>query len=179
MGLFGVSEKQFSELQQRISDNGEHLDRITGLLEALRERTKVLESAPGADGAVDALAATVDRAASEASAASRSHDDALEDLDRRIVTLTLATAEGIERVDRAERRIRNTVQRARKELAAEGFESPGLEAEAAELRLVDGSGGEEEGLPPVREGVVPDEPQPAGIPGHFDQETLRNLRSRA
>lgn len=73
----------------------------------------------------------------------------LEGQGKRLADLVVAIAEGIERTDRAERRVRSVVQRARKELAKLGYEDPGLEAEAQELRLVDGDGGEEDGVRPV------------------------------
>lgn len=64
-----------------------------------------------------------------------------------------AVAEGIAHVERVESRIRATVRRAREELEERGLESPGLEAEAKELRIVDGSGSEAGELPPVPEEV--------------------------
>ncbi len=67
-----------------------------------------------------------------------SHDA---DLVKQLKELTLAIAEGIERVDRSERRVRSTVARAQKELKKLGYEDPGLEAEANQLRSIDGKGG--------------------------------------
>jgi len=92
--------------------------------------------------------------------------------DTKIKELTFAISEGIERTDRAERRIRNAIQRARKELAARGFDDPGLEAEAHELRVVDGDGGGDGGMPPVSEEVAEMEPAPSSIPG-VSAEQLR------
>jgi len=77
------------------------------------------------------------------------HTDLVERIDR----LTLALAEGIEKVERKERRIDAVIGRARKELKDSGLESPALEAEAHELRIVHGTGSEESGMPPVREEV--------------------------
>lgn len=62
---------------------------------------------------------------------------------------TLAIAHGIQHVDTASRRINATVARARKELSEHGLESPALEAEFEQLRLLDGEGSEEIELPPV------------------------------
>ena len=89
--------------------------------------------------------------------------------------LVIAVSEGIERTDRAERRIKATVQRARKQLETLGYDDPGLEAEAVELRLLDGGGSEKVGVPPVSTGV--DEPplessSVRGVPA----ETLRRAR---
>ena len=77
----------------------------------------------------------------------------------------LAVSEGIERVDRSERRIKATVARARKELAARGFDDPGLEAEAHELRVVDGDGGADGGVPAVSEEVAEVDGAPSSIRG--------------
>lgn len=66
----------------------------------------------------------------------------------------LAIAEGIERVDRAERRVRAAVGRARKRMEDLGYVDEGLEAEAAQLQLGDGALSEEEGVQPVRAGVA-------------------------
>jgi len=82
-------------------------------------------------------------------------------LEARINHLTLAVAEGIQHVDRAERRIAGTVARARKLLAESGVESPGLEAEAYELRLVDGDGSKEprvQQVPPNVEALPESDP---------------------
>ncbi len=93
----------------------------------------------------------------------------------KLKVLTFAVAEGIERVDRSERRIHATIKRARKELADSGFESPRLEAEAAELQLVDGKGGTGGELPDVPASVdVPDE-TPSSIRG-VPASTLRKVR---
>lgn len=75
------------------------------------------------------------------------------DLRERMDRLTIAVAEGIEHVERAERRVRATVARARRELSEDGVAHPGLEAEHAQLRDGDGDGGEERGVQPVREEV--------------------------
>jgi len=96
----------------------------------------------------------------------------LADQQQKIKELTFAVSEGIERTDRAERRIRNAIQRARKELAARGFDDPGLEAEAHELRIVDGDGGGDGGMPAVSEEVAAVEPAPSSIRG-VSAEQLR------
>lgn len=179
MRLFGVSQKRLDEWAERLSGVSARVGHLEALLDRVQRDIKARQSAPTGAPELDAIAATVDRFTTEAAAESRSHADALEDLDRRIVTLTLATAEGIERVDRAERRIRSTVQRARKELAGFGYESPGLEAEATELRLVDDGGSGDDGVQPLRPDVGDperEEAQPPGIPGHFSQDVLKALR---
>lgn len=99
----------------------------------------------------------------------------LEDLEGRLRDQTVAIAEGIERVDRSERRVRATVARARKRMEELGHVDEGLEAENSELRPLDADGGEEEGVPPLREGVGSRAPGFEGIttdlsafPGRWD-----------
>ena len=83
----------------------------------------------------------------------RSHED-------RLTNLTLAVAEGIAHVERAEARIRATVQRARAQLAEAGIESPALEAEGDQLQLLDDAGSGGRRLHAVREDVGPSSPSP-------------------
>jgi len=99
-------------------------------------------------------------------------DAHLDQITTQIKDLTLAVSEGIERTDRAERRVRGVIQRARKELAARGYEDPGLEAEDHELRAVDGDGGKDGGVPTVSEEVAEVEPAPSSIRG-VSAEQLR------
>lgn len=75
-------------------------------------------------------------------------------LDARINHLTLAVAEGIQHVDRAEKRIHGVVTRARRLLRESGLESPGLEAEASQLHELDGGARDEEGVPDMQPSVV-------------------------
>jgi len=86
-------------------------------------------------------------------------------LDERIKRLTLAVAEGIEHIDRKEKRIDATITRARTQLKKQGLESDGLEAEAGQLRKLDGAGGEEQGLPAVREALAETQAQASSVPG--------------
>lgn len=79
--------------------------------------------------------------------------------------ISLAVAEGIERVDRAERRIKATVQRARKELKDRGYADPGLDAEAQEFRDVDGKGSDNGGVQPVQESLGADFESPSSVKG--------------
>lgn len=100
----------------------------------------------------------------------------LEALEVKVRDQTHAISEGIERTARAERRLGQTVARARKELKEHGFTDPGLDAEAAELRLVDGAGGEGGELPSVREAVAPSEPAASSIPGVTAEQLARIRR---
>lgn len=103
-------------------------------------------------------------------------DSRLSELDQKIKELTFAISEGIERTDRAERRIRNAIQRARKELAARGFDDPGLEAEDHELRIVDGDGGDGGELPAVPaevDGAVDAASSIRGVPAAYLAQVRR------
>lgn len=91
--------------------------------------------------ALEAVAQAAD--ALEAGSLSRVHED-------RLNNLTLAVAEGIAHVDRAEKRIRATVGRAKRELRDQGIFHPGVEAEASDLRDVDGAAGEGTGVHTVQ-----------------------------
>jgi len=88
---------------------------------------------------------------------------------------TLAIGEGIEKVERAERRISATLARARKELKKRGYEDPGLEAEAHEFHDVNGAGGEEQRLPAVREALAVADEQASSIP-NVPLATLQRAR---
>lgn len=98
-----------------------------------------------------------------------------DDVLKSVKDLTLAVAEGIERVTRAEKRIAKTVQRARAELKARGLEDPGLEAEDHELREFDGERGAEGGLRIVPGEVDPPTPEASSIKG-VSVDDLRRAR---
>lgn len=99
----------------------------------------------------------------------------LEHLESRLDTLRAAVSEGIERVDRSERRIRQVVTRARAQLEEEGYRDPGVEAEYAELQRGDGGGGEDGGVQPMSEEVG--EPLDlSSVPGAWSQEDIAALR---
>jgi len=96
--------------------------------------------------ALDALAQAQD--ALQTSSLVREHHDRLD-------RLTLAVAEGISHVDRAEKRIHGVVSRARRQLAESGVESPGLDAEAGELHGIDEEPRSGERVPTLLEDVEP------------------------
>lgn len=100
---------------------------------------------------------------------------ALEDLKKQLRDTNVAVSEGIERTERTERRIASTVARARKELRESGFDHPGVEAEAYELRAVDGGGSEGGGVQPVPGPVAADPNEPSSIRG-VPASTLRRVR---
>ena len=97
------------------------------------------------------------------------------DLEKRLRDTNVAVSEGIERTERTERRIASTVARARKELRESGYDHPGVEAEAHELRNVDASGGGPVGVPPVPEEVADDADHPSSIRG-VPASALRRVR---
>ncbi len=130
------------------------IDGVQEQLASILARLDALESAPRLplhaelfDPRLDALETGFDRITSDFKATN------------------FAVSEGIERTDRSERRIHATIKRARKELGKLGYEDPGLEAEAHELQLIDGGGGDGGRLPEVPEDVAPGTQEPSSIPG--------------
>ena len=99
----------------------------------------------------------------------------VDELEEGAKEIVLAVSEGIERTDRAERRIKATIKRARRELESHGLVDPGVEAEADELRLVDGKGSEEGGLQPVRAPVGEPAEEASSIKG-VSVDVLRRAR---
>jgi len=89
--------------------------------------------------------------------------------------LVIAVSEGIERTDRAERRVKATVARARKQLETLGYDDPGLEAEAVELRLLDGDGSATGGVSPVPAEVANAPEESSSVRG-VPLETLKRAR---
>ena len=89
--------------------------------------------------------------------------------------IVIAVSEGIERTDRAERRIKATVARARGQLAKLGYDDPGLEAEAVDLHLIDGERGGDERVPPVPQKVAQPESATSSVRG-VPAETMRRAR---
>ena len=100
---------------------------------------------------------------------------AFTELEKRLRDTNVAVAEGIERVERTERRIASTVARARKELRESGYDHPGVEAEDHELRSVDAGGGDGSGVQPVQEAMEGDSDAPSSIRG-VPAATLRRIR---
>jgi len=145
----------------RKADTRRALDALREQLDGITSRLERVESAPTPADRVLNL--------EELGVAQDAH---LDQLTTQIKDLTFAVSEGIERTDRAERRVRGVIQRARKELGARGYEDPGLEAEAYELRTVDGDGGKDSGVPAVPEEVAEVGGAPSSIRG-VSAELLR------
>jgi len=89
--------------------------------------------------------------------------------------LTQAVADGIQRVQRSENRVRAIVNGARRELASAGFEHAGVEAEASELRSLDGDAGEDDGVQLVPEDVGVPEETASSIPGVSREQLHRAI----
>lgn len=95
--------------------------------------------------------------------------ESIRDLEEKIREQNLAIAEGIERVDRAERRVRESVRRAQKRMADLGYVDEGIEAEAAGLRAIDEADGADAGVPPLQQDVgSPGAPDMSAFPGRWD-----------
>ena len=102
-------------------------------------------------------------------------DGMWESSDRKVKEYAIALSEGIEREERRERRINATVARARKELRESGVEHAGLEAEAGDLRKVDGDGGHGTEVLHLPEPVEEPAEVPSSIRG-VPASTLRRVR---
>ncbi len=151
-------------------------------LSSISDRLDALETAPPPTlpqeqikAPLEAIRAELDDRLGAVDARIRGAELGVRELIDALKAVKFAVSEGIERTDRAERRIHATIKRARKELAEQGYESPGLEGEAAELRIVDGDGGEGRRVPPVSEEVERDSIAPSSIRG-VPAETLRRFR---
>lgn len=101
--------------------------------------------------------------------------DRLNALEGQVEALVIAVDEGIQRVDRSERRVNATVKRARKKLAEEGVEDPTLDAEAVVLESGNAERSAGGGVQPMRPHVVPDADQASSIPG-VSLRALRKVR---
>lgn len=105
--------------------------------------------------------------------------DAIKELSDRLDEMRHAVAEGIERVDRSERRIKQTVRRAREKLEAAGFTDDGVEAEAEQLQLLDGRGSGEGGMQHMPSSVGAGRPDLSAFPGVWgDAHVAAILRAR-
>lgn len=100
------------------------------------------------------------------------HEATLKSLEQAMIETRAAVAEGINHVERVENRIKATVRRAQEKLSEHGYESPGLNAEAAQLQLLDGGGGEESQLPEMRPGLAE---APSPFPGMSRDDINRVL----
>lgn len=128
-------------------------NRYSGQIEALETAVRQLRDAATPEVPPEVL--TAPEAISEL-------QDQLSQFETRVAhelrELTIAIDEGIQRVERSERRVRQVVQRARKRVD-KGEGDAGLDAEAAEFFGGDGDAGDEGQLPTVHEDMA------SSIPG--------------
>ena len=87
--------------------------------------------------------------------------------------LTLAVSDGIQRSDRAEKRVQKTISAARRLVRENGLEHAGLDAEHEELLERDDGPSDAREVPPVFQEVAP--LPPTGIPG-MNPEELQRIR---
>jgi len=80
-------------------------------------------------------------------------EERLRTLDSRVDSCVKAVAEGIDHVDRNEKRVRGILTGARNRFATAGYQDPGVEAEVESLPPVDDAPSPEEQVPAVSEGV--------------------------
>lgn len=154
------------------------LQDLHGMLHGMLDRVEVLETAPTPELDLDPIRDELRRIKMDVGREASRVDQlesAVENLESRSKTFTIALAEGIERVDRSERRIKATVTRARKELGERGLRDPGLEAESFELFPEHGEGGGGGEMSPVPEQVDPALPKASSIRG-VPLATLHRVR---
>jgi len=156
-------------------------------LAKIRDRVERLETAPVPDlpPSIDARLTQLSRRDGELQddITARDHDwlelsNHMDDVDGWRKEIVIAVSEGIERTDRAERRIKATVQRARKQLETLGYVDDAVEAEAVELRLLDGDGSEKRGVSPVPAEVADAPPESSSVRG-VSAETMKRARGFA
>jgi hypothetical protein len=92
----------------------------------------------------------------------------------RLEEMRHAIAEGIERVDRSERRIQQVVRRAQKKLAEAGYQDAGVEAEADQLQFLNGNGSRREELQHMPANVAP-RLDVTGVPGTWSEDDITEL----
>jgi len=132
---------------------------LTAELAEIRDRIEAVETAPTPPPWLSRVNAELSAISPEIEKVRGSQgilEDRIAEIEADRKDLVLAIAEGIEKVERAERRIKAAVQRARRQLADSGIIDDGLEAENADLQLVDGGRSEPEEVQPVHVDVETD-----------------------
>lgn len=161
MSLFGRSKAANDLVRVELQGLRETVEALRASLDGINDRIGAIESAPRAP-----------REDSEVLRLVELHGARIADIEATLAPLPswrkeilLAVSEGIERTDRAERRVQAVVKSARKQLADLGIEHVGIEAEAEGLRPVDGDESEEEELRLMPDDVADPGDQPSSIPG--------------
>lgn len=143
------------------------------ILRNIHARISALESGSVSGESLTALRSVVDdnaKALNELRATLERNERAVEAQAKLTQETRLAVSVGIQDVARAENRIKSTIARARAELKKRGLSHAGLEAEVAELRLVNGEGSEDGEVREVSENVesaAPPRRKIPGVPGTF------------
>jgi len=132
------------------------------------DRLKHLESAPTPADGLDEIRTALSTIELQQASLTTQIDSLFTDvglLEQQAKDFVLALAEGIERRERADRRIKATVARARAQLRDGGVVDDGLEAEASELREDDGKRGQPLELLPMPPTVDDDRQDVSSIQG--------------
>lgn len=94
--------------------------------------------------------------------------EAIDRLQNTVKDQNVAISEGIERTDRAERRVRATVARAKKRLDDAGYSDEGIQAEIQEFDQADGFGGRAGPVQPLPNGLAESsQPDMSAFPGRW------------
>lgn len=153
-------------------------------VDALRERLERCETAlqtipePGGVGVREEVDRALDGILGVIESHRKKTEARLDAIELRLGDMVRAIDEGIQRTDRAERRVRAVVKRARQELGDIGVADDGLEAEAAELQLVDGEGSGSDRMRPVSTDVGSAAPEASSVKG-VPLAALRRVRGMA
>lgn len=132
------------------------IGKFEGLETALRQPSEEVPDLAPVNERLDAYAAAIN-----------SHVDEFQAIRSALNDQTVAIAEGIERVDRSERRVRAAVARAKKRLDEAGYADEGVEAEIEGLRAVDGGLSEGQPMPAVHESVDAGQTDMSAFPGRW------------
>jgi len=164
----GLTKRAREELEAALLSICDRIDALESLPEPTNAPQKI-------QAALEAIRGRLDERLGALETRFQGVESDVEDQSEKIKLLTFGVEEGIQRTKRAEMRIHATVKRARKELAEHGYESPGLEVEAAELRLVDGGGSADGTMPALPAGVEPPIDEASSVKG-VSAEALRRVR---
>lgn len=169
-------QPDLTPILSQVADLRERMGKIEGILSGIQDRVDGLETAPTPAIDLDPIRALVESEAGAIEARLRDHESAFDALDGWKKEILLAVSDGIERTDRAERRISATVRRAKKSLEEAGHYDSGVEAEYLDLRIVDGEGSQP--LPAVQQDMELGESHPSSVAG-VSAEILARARGYA
>lgn len=167
--MFGKAREE--ALHARMDALERQLNGLEGVTEGIQSVIRTIETRDIPDSDVQGLRQEFADEAHALRSRLDDHETALLELDQYKRDITLAVDEGIRHVERAERRVRQTIRRTQQKLEDVGLSDPALDAEAQEYFDADESGGGEEEVQPVQADVGPDLDGPSSVPG----VTLRQL----